>query len=85
MDEIQEFDLRTKPQSKSGKKTSKQVSITNNDRLRFIEAMLSDQAMPLMVSSQEVLNRQELDARNSVMKVQDCFAKVAEVFNRKIR
>ena len=55
--------------------------ITTMDRLRLIEAMLSDAALPLMRSSQEVLNRAALDARNSVHKVQDYFDKVAEVFN----
>ena len=51
------------------------------DRLWFIEAMLSETALPLMRSSQEILNRAALDARNSVLKVQDYFDKVAEVFN----
>jgi len=50
-------------------------------RLRLIEAMMSDEAKVKLLSTQECLSRQQLDARNSEMAVEDYFATVARVFN----
>ena len=55
--------------------------ITTDDRLRLIEALLSDKAKPHMVTSQEILSHQQLDARNSVARDKDYFEIVADVFN----
>jgi hypothetical protein len=55
--------------------------ITTHDRLRLIEAFLSDKAKPKLASTQECLNRQQLDARNSVEAVEDYFEIVSQVFN----
>ena len=55
--------------------------ITTHDRLRLIEAFLSDKAKPKLASTQECLNRQQLDARNSVEAVEDYFETVSQVFN----
>jgi hypothetical protein len=55
--------------------------ITIDDRLRLIEAFLSDEAKPKLIQTQECLTRQELDARNSDSAVTDYFAAVAKVFN----
>ena len=60
---------------------SKGPNITNDDRLRFIEAMLSDEVKSLYRASQDFLTRGALERRNSVMKVIDFYDKVAEVFN----
>lgn len=55
--------------------------ITTDDRLRLIEAFLSDEAKTKILATQECLSRQELDARNSVMAVEDYFETVSNVFN----
>jgi hypothetical protein len=55
--------------------------ITTEDRLRLIEAFLSDEAKPKMASTQECYTRQELDARNSEVAADDYFQTVSDVFN----
>lgn len=55
--------------------------ITYDDRIRLIEAFLSDQAKPHMQSIQECFTRQQLDARNSDVAPKDYFDIVADVFN----
>ena len=60
---------------------SKGPNITNDDQLRFIEAMLSDEVKSLYRASQDLLTRGALKNRNSVLKVIDFYDKVAEVFN----
>ncbi|KAG7358662.1 hypothetical protein IV203_015251 [Nitzschia inconspicua] len=47
--------------------------ITTDDRLRLIEAFLCDEARQKRRSTQEHLTRQQLDARNSDMAVEDYF------------
>ena len=56
-------------------------NITYNDWFRAIEALLSDSAKAMMLQSQECLTRQELDARKSVMAVEDYFEVASNVFN----
>ena len=56
-------------------------NITLDDRLRLIEALLSDDAKEKLAKSQECLNRQEIDARNSVLAVEDYFETVSRKFN----
>ena len=60
---------------------SKGPNITNDDRLQFIEAMLSDEIKNVYRASHYLLTRGMLENRNSVMKVIDFYDKVAEVFN----
>jgi hypothetical protein len=55
--------------------------ITTQDRLRLIEAFLSDKAKPKLASTQECFNRQQLDARKSAEAVEDYFETVSQVFN----
>ena len=55
--------------------------ISNNDRLRFIEALLSDDLKTLYRSSQDLMTRSELYNRNFIMRVIDFYDKVTEVFN----
>ena len=57
------------------------ANITTSDRLRFLEAMLSEEVRGLYLKSQDSLTRAELDSRNSVMQVVDFYDKVVEVFN----
>ena len=54
---------------------SKGPNITNDDRLRFIEAMLSDEVKSLYRASQDLLTRGALENINSVMKVIDFMTK----------
>ncbi len=56
-------------------------NITLDDRLRMIEAFFSDKAKERLAATQNCLTRQELDARNSVLAVEDYFEIVAKVFN----
>jgi len=56
-------------------------NITFTDRLRYLEVMLSDDVKALYRTSQDVLTRGSLDARNSVMKLVDFYDKMVEVFN----
>jgi hypothetical protein len=58
--------------------------ITTQDRLRLIEAFLSDKAKPKLASTQECFNRQQLDARKSAEAVEDYFETVSQVFNDEI-
>ncbi|KAG7372768.1 hypothetical protein IV203_018911 [Nitzschia inconspicua] len=55
--------------------------ITMDDRLRMIEAFLSDEAKTRLASTQAKLSRQELDARNSEVAENDYFETVSKVFN----
>ena len=56
--------------------------ISGDDRLRLIEALFDDDARSLLASTQEVLSREQLDARNSVvMNETDYFQKVADLAN----
>ena len=56
-------------------------NITNNDRLRFCEAMISDDVQILYRQSQDLLTRNALDSRNSVMRVVDFYDKVTTFFD----
>ena len=60
---------------------SRGPNITNDDRLRYIEVMMSDDVKSLYRSSQDVLTRSGLDSRNSVMRIVDFYDKAVEVFN----
>ena len=60
---------------------SRGLNITNTDRLRYLEVMLSDEVKVLYRSSQYCLSRGSLDARNSVMRLVDFYDKVVEIFN----
>ena len=62
---------------------AKGPKISYVDRLRFIEAMMSDEVKVLYRSSQDSLTRSGLDSRNSIMRVIDFYDKVTEVFNNK--
>ena len=56
-------------------------SMTLDDRFCLIEALLSDKAKEKLSASQDCLTRAELDARNSVLSVEDYFETVSKVFN----
>ena len=56
-------------------------NITLDDRLRLIEAFFSDEAKERLAATQNCLTREELDARNSVLAVEDYFETTAKVFN----
>ena len=56
-------------------------NITNDDRLRYIEVIMSDDVRLLYRSSQDVLTRSGLYSRNSVMMIVDFYDKAVEVFN----
>jgi hypothetical protein len=55
--------------------------ITVEDRLRLIEALLSDEAKTKLLATQECLGRQETDARTSVTAVEDYVETVSNIFN----
>ena len=81
--DIQEDLARRTSPPDIGKKSSKQPNLNNDDKVRFIAAMLSEDALPLMFATQEVMTREQLDAHNSAVAIQDYFSKVAYVFNNK--
>ena len=62
-------------------KNSNGPNITNQDRLCFIEVILSDRVKGLYSMSQDCLTRSELDNRNPVVRVCDFYDKATEVFN----
>ena len=83
-----ELELRTLLEDKEKEKEelaerARGPNITNSDRLRFVEVMLSDDVKTLYRSSQDILTRSGLDSRNSVMRVVDFYDKIVEVFNDK--
>ncbi len=84
LEAIKEHQLKTQNPSANDPNAAggKTPAITTNDRLRLIEAMLSDEAIGHLHASQEVFTRAELDARNSVARVVDYFEAVANVFNQ---
>ena len=55
--------------------------LTNNDRLRYVEAMVSDEVVPLYLISQRCQSRQELDARNSTERAPTFHEKLSSLFN----
>ena len=55
--------------------------LSNMDRLRFIEAMVSDPVLDTYRLSQNALTRKELDARNSCERDLTFFEKVSNQFN----
>jgi len=57
---------------------SRGPNITNDDRLRFVEAILSDEVKTLYRSSQDILTRSSLDSINSIMQVVDVYDKIVE-------
>ncbi|KAG7355336.1 hypothetical protein IV203_004692 [Nitzschia inconspicua] len=67
------------PDTSTGNGTTTRITI--DDRLRLIEAFLSDKAKGKLASTQQCLTRQELDARNSDLAVEDYFETVSQVFN----
>ncbi|KAG7340535.1 hypothetical protein IV203_024078 [Nitzschia inconspicua] len=67
------------PDTSTGNGTTTRITI--DDRLRLIEAFLSDKAKGKLTSTQQCLTRQELDARNSDLAVEDYFETVSQVFN----
>ena len=67
---------------RSRKKTSEIASaITLQDRLRFIECLVSDEVRDLYSRSQDVLDRQQLDARNSENRDPTFLEKMVSQFN----
>ena len=60
---------------------SRGPNITNCDRLRFVEVILSDKVKALYSMSQDCLTRIELENRNSVVRLCDFYDKAAEEFN----
>ena len=56
-------------------------NISNNDGLRYIEAVMSDDVKVLYRASQDLMTLSKLDNRNSVMHVIDFYDKVTEVFS----
>ena len=75
------IDERERQQNPEADEASERTNITIDDRLRLIEAFFSDEAKPKMWKTQESLSREELDARNSVLAVEDYFETVSNVFN----
>ena len=63
-----EQEKETEEEEKRRKENS---NITKTDRLRFIEAVLSDEVKELYKKSQDCLNRAQLDGRNSIVKMVD--------------
>ena len=60
---------------------SRGPNITNCDRLRFIEVVLSDKVKALYRMSQDCLTRMELENRNSVVRLCDFYDCASEEFN----
>ena len=56
-------------------------NITLDDKFRLIEAFFSDKAKERLAATQLCLSREEIDARNSVLAVEDYFETTAKVFN----
>jgi len=82
----QENILRTVLENKKNeeneiKERSHGPHVITNNRLRFCEAMMSDDVKTLYRKSQDLLIRSVLDSRNSVMRVVDLYNKVTNVFN----
>jgi hypothetical protein len=61
--------------------TNDSSRISTEDRLRLIEAFFCDEAKSKLASTQECLNRPQLDSRNSEVAVVDYFQTVSDVFN----
>ena len=74
---IQEYNLQRSSPGDASNVPAQRITI--DDRLRLIEALLSDVAKPHMV--QESLSRQQLDARNSIVRDKDYYEIAADVFN----
>jgi len=51
-------------------------NITFEDRLRFLEVMLSDEVKILYRTSQDTLTRSSLDKQNSIMRLVDFYDKL---------
>ena len=65
-------DLENKKKEENDiKERSRGPNIPNNNRLRFCEAMMSDDVETLYMQSQYLLTRSVFDSRNSVMRVVD--------------
>ena len=56
-------------------------NITNDDRLSFVESMLSDEVKIIHRSSQDLLYHSAFDLHNIILRVVDFYDKVTEVFN----
>lgn len=56
-------------------------NISNNDQLRFMEAILNDDFKSLNRSSHDCLERCGFDSHKSIMRVIDFYDKITEVFN----
>ena len=56
-------------------------NITNDDRLRFLEAILHDDVKELYLKTQNCMNRVQLDSRQSIMKLVDFYDMVVHIFN----
>ena len=54
--------------------------VTLDDRLCLIEALLSDEGKQKMVTSQDCLTREQIDAHNSVLAVEDYFETMSRIF-----
>ena len=70
-----------KEATEQAERKTESTNITNTDRLRFLEAKLSDEVKSLYRSSQDSMNRTELDSRNSIMRIVDFYDKISAVFN----
>ena len=76
------FDLFNKSlQEKNDNETRTASRITDCDRLRFVEAMISDEVRDVYRLSQESLTRSELDSRNSTERDPTFTEKISEKFN----
>ena len=70
-----------KEATEQAERKTESSNITNTDRLRFLEAMLSDEVKSLYRASQDSMNRTQLDSRNSIMRIVDFYDKISAVFN----
>ena len=72
---------KTREAKEEAERKKENSQIKNTDRLHFIETILSDDVKALYLKSQDCMTRNELDSRNSVVRVVDFYDKVTEIFN----
>ena len=62
---------------------SRGTNITNEDRLQFVEAILSNEVKSLYRALHDILTRSEPQSRNSILRVVDFYNEVADIFHDK--
>jgi hypothetical protein len=65
----------------NAKATTTRTTLRSFERMRFVECMVLDSVKPLYLKVHEVMNRYELDGRNSEKSPPDFYDVVTDEFN----